>query len=283
MNAKIVLGHTHDDVLENIWTNFAKSQHIFNLPKMRTVSTDTMEIVRRVINVELWRPFLNTEKDVIIKFAKKYGIAYLLNTTPEWSNRGKFRNEFLPAIHRQYGTAADMNVEFVANTLREYEPIVEKVANDMWETQTNISTTQNIVSPLLLNEVEPETYLGRVLVLDEDTTSYGVHLWQHYFKTLNREMFGYTDVPSRNTVEFFLDRIRYLSNAGKSASIQMNSNLYVYFKYSTKNGCMVYFLDRKAVCKVLNVSKYDLASKHFSKLFPKKVPNNQNRRKSIDL
>ena len=85
-NSFIVLGHNHDDIIENIWTNFAKGNYLFNLKKM--ISVDLQE------DVVILRPLLNTKKDLIYSFSTEFNIAYLCNTTPEWSNRGKMRNIF---------------------------------------------------------------------------------------------------------------------------------------------------------------------------------------------
>jgi len=44
--------------------------------------------------VNIIRPFLNIDKNKILNIAHNYCIPYLKNTTPTWSNRGKFRNKF---------------------------------------------------------------------------------------------------------------------------------------------------------------------------------------------
>jgi tRNA(Ile)-lysidine synthase TilS/MesJ len=56
------------------------------------------------------RPFLEIDKEKIFKFSQKYFIPYLKNTTPEWSNRGKFRNHFLEAIYNQFGKEVDNKI-----------------------------------------------------------------------------------------------------------------------------------------------------------------------------
>ena len=63
-----------DDVIENIWTNLAKCQHLGNLKKM-TVHDIQM-------GIHLWRPFLQVEKESIIKTSVFLSIPYLKNTTP---------------------------------------------------------------------------------------------------------------------------------------------------------------------------------------------------------
>lgn len=112
----VVLGHNHDDIIENIWTNFAKGKFIFNLKKMEF--TDIQE------NVLILRPLLLTKKEMIYDFSKLFNIAFLKNTTPEWSNRGKMRNNFLPTVSDTFGD--QVNIEYVANTLHEYGEYIEK-------------------------------------------------------------------------------------------------------------------------------------------------------------
>jgi tRNA(Ile)-lysidine synthetase-like protein len=114
----VVLGHTHDDLVENIWTNFARGRDLFNLKKMQKVDTQD--------GVTLVRPLLDLDKDCILEYSKRNGIAYLLNTTPEWSNRGKFRNTFLGAINTQFTSQAHKNVEFLADSLCEYQNFLQR-------------------------------------------------------------------------------------------------------------------------------------------------------------
>lgn len=92
----ILLGHIKDDVIENIITNFSTNKHISNLKKFSDLEN--------IEGVMIGRPLLNTLKDAIYKYSKQHKIPYLLNTTPDWSNRGKFRNKFVHAFENQYGS-----------------------------------------------------------------------------------------------------------------------------------------------------------------------------------
>ena len=47
------------------------------------------------------------------------------NTTPSWSNRGKFRNHFIPEYEKQYGKDAVVCLEKFADTLHNYGEIIE--------------------------------------------------------------------------------------------------------------------------------------------------------------
>ena len=53
-------------------------------------------------------------------------IPYLKNTTPEWSNRGKMRNEFIPAVHRQFGEDSDNKILYMAESLASYKKLLDK-------------------------------------------------------------------------------------------------------------------------------------------------------------
>jgi tRNA(Ile)-lysidine synthetase-like protein len=95
----IILGHIQDDIIENIWNNITKCQHIDNLKKMT--------IKDKQNDVFIYRPFLNIKKDKIIHIAHQLNIPYFKNTTPIWSNRGKFRNQFYSEIQKQFGNSID--------------------------------------------------------------------------------------------------------------------------------------------------------------------------------
>lgn len=109
LDTHILLGHIRDDCIENIWTNLAKCQHLDSLKKM--------EMNEVQMGVSLYRPFLNVDKTLIIDTAHRLGIPYFKNTTPEWSNRGKFRNTFYQASHEQFGKEVDSKLMCVADTL----------------------------------------------------------------------------------------------------------------------------------------------------------------------
>jgi tRNA(Ile)-lysidine synthetase-like protein len=101
----ILLGHIKDDVIENIWTNIARCQHVGDLKKMSPYEEQ--------LGVNLWRPFLEVEKSDIYEVSKAMSIPYLKNTTPSWSNRGKFREHFHSATVEQFGeSVGDKLIEF---------------------------------------------------------------------------------------------------------------------------------------------------------------------------
>ena len=53
-------------------------------------------------NIIIIRPFINTKKSIIYEYAHIFKIPYLNDTTPTWSNRGKFRDQFLKSYIKLY-------------------------------------------------------------------------------------------------------------------------------------------------------------------------------------
>lgn len=113
----ICLGHIRDDYVENIITNFATNKHISHLGKF--------EEVEKQDGVIIARPFLNLDKDSIFEYAYEHKIPFLLNTTPKWCNRGKFRNKFIHDIKEQYGDSVLDNVIKSANKIDSMSRIIE--------------------------------------------------------------------------------------------------------------------------------------------------------------
>ena len=133
----ILLGHLKEDIIENIWTNIANCHHLDNLKKMEAEEIQ--------YGVRIMRPLLMVKKSDIYDISQRQAIPYLKNSTPSWSNRGKFRKYFHNATIAQFGEKADNKIiEFaeviqtqntILNTLL-YEPIYRSFKDNC----VNIST-----------------------------------------------------------------------------------------------------------------------------------------------
>lgn len=127
----VLLGHIKDDVIENIWTNIAHCHHLDNLKKM-----DRKEVQH---GVQIVRPFLEVDKHYIYSVSKQFHIPYLKNTTPSWSNRGKFREHFHKSAVAQFGECVDVKMLEFAHFMQSqhniiaallYTPIYASFANN---------------------------------------------------------------------------------------------------------------------------------------------------------
>ena len=114
----VFLGHIQDDVVENIWTNIASGTHMSNLKKMRAEEVQ--------MGVRLARPFLATEKRAIYAAAEQLAIPYLKNTTPSWSNRGKFREQFHAATVAQFGAGVDSRLIAFAEAMERQTELMRR-------------------------------------------------------------------------------------------------------------------------------------------------------------
>ena len=117
LNGYVFLGHIMDDIYENVWTNIHKRQDLLNLQKMKELTYQE--------GVNICRPFLNIEKKDIFKFSHEYNIPYTKDTTPKWSNRGKFREKFHPSLIEQYPNM-DNSIIYLSETIESYGNIIIK-------------------------------------------------------------------------------------------------------------------------------------------------------------
>jgi len=196
----VVLGHTRDDTEENIWTNFANGRDLFHLRKM--------SIFDEQQNVTLFRPFLGVEKTTILQFAHAHAIPYLLNTTPPESNRGKFRNEFKPAIEKQYGTSAHKGVEFLAESLQEYFTFL------------NAQLFEPFMSSVVPNR------FGVAVPISFQHVGLGMHFWQTVLRDILIIFRFNVGVPSKKCLKNFVRTIR----AKKYGQITLKKDLYVRYE-----------------------------------------------------
>jgi tRNA(Ile)-lysidine synthetase-like protein len=150
LKSHILLGHIQEDVVENIWTNFAKGQHLDNLGKMEIKSIEN--------DVTIIRPFLEASKSDIYKASELLGIPYLKNTTPSWSNRGKFREKFYKATHEQYGESVDKKVIEVAERLSSQANLINKLLYEPIYKSWNPETKSIDITSACKAEIDAESW-----------------------------------------------------------------------------------------------------------------------------
>ena len=130
----VVLGHNHDDVIENVFTNIAKSSKYDNLDGMTEFSI--------VDGISFWRPLLQMSKDDIVKWCTKMNIPYLPNSTPTWSMRGQIRNKVVPCLD-EWNDQFVKGLEKLSTHFKDLygmmESLVDEVARKAIVTETKIS------------------------------------------------------------------------------------------------------------------------------------------------
>jgi tRNA(Ile)-lysidine synthetase-like protein len=99
---KILLAHHKDDIIENIFANVCRGRYILDLAVIREQS---------VINdVTIMRPLIEFYKTTIYEFSELYQVPYFKDTTPEWSVRGKYRNQIYPLLEDTFSYSIKSNL-----------------------------------------------------------------------------------------------------------------------------------------------------------------------------
>ena len=188
----VILGHIKDDVVENIWTNIAHCHHLGNLKKMAT--DDVQDGVR------IMRPFLDVDKSDIYRISKLIGIPYFKNTTPSWSNRGKFREHFHKATLEQFGEGIDDKMIEFAEAIQGQAVLLKKLLYDPIYESFNDGSV-NITT----------AFKGQ---LDANT-------WLQIFEHICHKQLGCTR-PSTNAVKDFCERL--YKNERNLLQVEMGKN-----------------------------------------------------------
>ena len=182
-NPVVALGHINDDIIENIITNFCNKKELFDLKKMHKMMYQD--------DVTIYRPFLNIRKKDIYKYANIFQISYLKNTTPTWSNRGKFRNEFYPSLINQYGKQIDDTLMYNAEIYQSYDNIVKKI----------------LLKPFfgsIKYDSENTKLIADYKMLKEHKLP--IHLWNDIFEHMFYNYFK-KNKPSNSSITHFVDKI----------------------------------------------------------------------------
>jgi tRNA(Ile)-lysidine synthetase-like protein len=199
-NYCVYLGHIKEDIIENIWSNFSRGQHIFDLKKMSIYSIQE--------GVNIIRPFLNINKSKILNIAYTFSIPFLKNTTPEWSNRGKFRNRFYNETQLQYGSSVDDTIIKVADNLSK----VGNILNNLVYNPIINSFNDNIIN------------VSRAIEAELDTTG-----WLYIFEKICHNNLQITK-PSIHSINQFIERLKKYNinnSINNQIKIQLKNNLQI--------------------------------------------------------
>jgi len=198
LDRPVILGHIRDDLIENIWTNFAGGKELFNLGKMNEIDI--------IDGVTIYRPFLHLSKKEIFEFANMYQISYTKNTTPEWSNRGKLRNTFLECVKNQFGEGVDENIFYLYNSLKNYKEYLDThLFNKFFEKDLE-KYSENVYKINILNYKK-----------------LSLHFWNEIFiRFFNNNL--YINQPSKKSIVQFLEKI----NSGFVGKFMMKKNIIIH-------------------------------------------------------
>ena len=184
---EILLGHHKDDIVENIVANVCRGRNLLNLAVIKETN-----IVNDIIMV---RPMIDLYKESVYNFAHKNNVPYFKDTTPNWSVRGKYRNNLDYNLRDIFGENVKENLIGLARQ------------SDEW----NILIMKQIIEPFL--ESVKHNYDGindNIYFNVENYLEYPLCFWNIVFAKL----FYYygKNSPSRKGIQTFMNSI---SNNGK--------------------------------------------------------------------
>jgi hypothetical protein len=125
-------------------------------------------------------------KDTILQIAHESGIPYLKNSTPEWSNRGKFRTRFYEETHQQYGKHVDESVLKVADTLSTMGRMLDNL----------------LYKPMFASYIDNCMCITRAIDSDLDENG-----WLHVFEWVCHTQLK-RPKPSIHSIKYFVERIK---------------------------------------------------------------------------
>ena len=195
LGENVILGHIKEDLIENIWTNFTTGRDLFKLHKI-----DEYSIIN---DVSIYRPFKLIDKKEIYQYAHNNLVPYLKNTTPIWSNRGRIRNEFLPAVHKQFGKDSDDKILYLSESLVSYKKLLDK----------------KIFEPLF-NSIIYNDYGLKINI--QDYLEMDTHFWQHVLTELFHKL-GIS-MPSISSIKNFINRL----SDNKLGMINLKTNIFTF-------------------------------------------------------
>lgn len=113
----ILLAHHKDDIIENIFANLSRGRNILDLAVIRQKTI--------INNIILYRPMIEFYKSSIYEYAEKYQVPYFKDTTPDWSVRGKYRNQILPKLETTFSNVKQ-NLLNISNQSNDWSSIINK-------------------------------------------------------------------------------------------------------------------------------------------------------------
>jgi tRNA(Ile)-lysidine synthetase-like protein len=208
-NADVCLGHIREDMIENVWTNLAKGTHLDDPGVFKLFAIED--------GVTICRPWIHVKKEDVYTVAKALSVPYLKNTTPSWSNRGKFRETFYEATRAQYGASVDDKILETAAALTKQASLVEKL----------------LYTPMLnsWNDTTRSCIITRGVEAELDGSG-----WNTYFTTLCHTKLGISK-PSIHACADFAARVGRATTE-KPLKIHMKKDLTVLVTLRASESCL---------------------------------------------
>ena len=122
----VLLAHHRDDVSENVFNNIMIGSN--SITKLAVLKKKNI-----ILDVNVFRPLLDFTKDKIYELSKEYQTPYFLDSTPDWSCRGKMRKKIFPECENCYTKSFMTNLYNIG----------------IQSESLNLIITKNIINPII--------------------------------------------------------------------------------------------------------------------------------------
>ena len=199
----ILLAHHKDDIIENIFTNFCRGENFLNL--------SVIKYSNMIMNVNIVRPLINYYKNDIYDYAHFNEVPYFLDTTPDWSVRGKFRRTILPKLFDTFSgpTGLKNNLLSIAKESDEWGTLIQTRFIDKY--YSLITFTETVAEMPIVTD-------------NEDYSEFPMCFWNIIIGKVFHK-FGKC-APSRKSLELFMSALKNKNNN--------NNNFQILLKHGTK-------------------------------------------------
>ena len=150
----VLLAHHKDDICENIFNNIMRGgREITNLKAMKTEND--------ILGVKVYRPMIDYHKDAILCIAHFLKIPYFLDSTPEWSCRGKMRQTIFPSCSDCYTDTYKKSLLKIGEESEELGIIINKYIVDSYISKVKYTGTGFI---LPIEEIVKEQSIFKLIM-----------------------------------------------------------------------------------------------------------------------
>lgn len=234
----VLLGHNHDDSIENILTNITNKTKYDNLKGMEYIT----KIKFNDDIIDFFRPMLSIKKEEIYKYAENKKILYFFDSTPKWSQRGMIRDIVRPALI-QWNKSSLESLEELSEVLKDSIECINLLAlnlvNELKSLKTYDIEERTIIIP---NEIsitkKDENY--RIIKFNIYELKINKMLWSKFFKYINIKI-------SSKSLNEFINKLEHIKNKFNSiqikqvSRIQINKNNVVYHWKINENQLIIGF------------------------------------------
>jgi hypothetical protein len=234
--------------MENIWINITKGQHIMT-PKKQQLCT--------INGIRVWRPLYSLKRDVVKCWAHSYGTRWVRDDIVKSENAYNMSELFMNDMYAQfnggYADTTNNNIDYVAETLKEYGSVVD----------------QYVINPIVTNWTVKTDY-GYSITLLPRFKNISVHTWQTIIRRLFQNhtesipSLAGTRLPSRKAIHYLTVAV----NGSDSRSVELNGSLYCYVKHNPEvdSYCTVYLLDKQKISNTLGIALNKLGNREFRQI-----------------